>query len=261
MTLGAYSRGSESGAPPLKSFRLVARFVRFAESKGWRGPMLRSTALESRVRITKASEETAGRLAVQSSTGIRVNRVRRDVREDPTAGLLHFACSSLVGGRPLPSECPMLYSATIEYALRALAHIATLEAGERILARDLASATDVPRQFLGKILHRLAKVGLLDSAKGRGGGFRFQRPAEEIIVSDVVDALEGGDITKQCVLGLDECHDEQPCPMHDQWKVFRSALSERVYAMTIADLGRNLKAKRMMHGTKASTPQEVSPNP
>jgi Rrf2 family iron-sulfur cluster assembly transcriptional regulator len=147
------------------------------------------------------------------------------------------------------SERPMLYSATIEYALRALAHIATLEPGERILARDLAAATDVPRQFLGKILHRLAKVDLLASAKGRGGGFRFQRPPEEIVVSDVVVALEGGDITKQCVLGLDECNDEQPCPMHDQWKVFRTALSEKVYAMTVADLGANLKRKRALHSS------------
>jgi Rrf2 family protein len=158
---------------------------------------------------------------------------------------------------PFLPEFPMLYSATIEYALRALAHIATLEPGQRILARDLAAATDVPRQFLGKILHRLAKVDLLDSAKGRGGGFRFQRPAGEIIVSDVVEALEGGDITKVCVLGLDECNDEQPCPMHDQWKVFRAALSERVYAMTIADLGTNLKAKRTLHGASTSVSQPI----
>ena len=52
----------------------------------------------------------------------------------------------------------MLYSATIAYAIRALAHLATLEQGERILARDLAAVTDVPRQFLGKILHRLARA-------------------------------------------------------------------------------------------------------
>jgi hypothetical protein len=65
----------------------------------------------------------------------------------------------------------MLYSATTEYAIRALAYMATLPPNERILARDLADATHVPRQFLGKILHRLTRHGLLESAKGRGGGF------------------------------------------------------------------------------------------
>ena len=140
----------------------------------------------------------------------------------------------------------MIYSATTEYALRALAHMATLEPGHRILARDLAEATNLPRQFLGKILHRLARHGMLDSAKGRGGGFRFQRAPDEIRVADVVELVEGSDLTKVCVLGLDECNDTQPCPMHDQWVLFRTALMERVQSMTIAHLGRNLSAKRAL---------------
>ena len=138
----------------------------------------------------------------------------------------------------------MIYSATTEYAIRALAHMATLEPGERILARDLAAATDVPRQFLGKILHRLARQGMLDSAKGRGGGFRFSRPAEQITLADLVEVVEGKDIMRLCVLGLDDCNDNQPCPMHDQWKAFRERLKTRVHAATRAELGRNLKAKR-----------------
>jgi Rrf2 family transcriptional regulator, iron-sulfur cluster assembly transcription factor len=138
----------------------------------------------------------------------------------------------------------MIYSATTEYAIRALAHMATLPPGERILARDLAAATDVPRQFLGKILHRLARIGLLESAKGRGGGFRFARPPESIALAELVEVVEGEDIMKMCVLGLELCNDSQPCPMHDQWKVFRDRLRDRVHAATLADLGKNLKAKR-----------------
>jgi Rrf2 family iron-sulfur cluster assembly transcriptional regulator len=148
----------------------------------------------------------------------------------------------------------MLYSATIEYALRAMAHIATLEKGERILARDLAAVADIPRQFLGKILHRLARIDLLDSAKGRGGGFRFAKDPQDICVADVVAALDGGDIAKVCVLGLDECHDEQPCPMHEEWKVFRKTLTERVYSMSILDLGKNLAAKRALAKPAAPVP-------
>lgn len=138
----------------------------------------------------------------------------------------------------------MIYSATTEYAIRALAHMATLPPGERILARDLAAATSVPRQFLGKILHRLARLGMLESAKGRGGGFRFARAPETIALAELVEAVEGEDIMKMCVLGLDQCNDSQPCPMHDQWKTFRDRLRDRIHAATLADLGRNLKAKR-----------------
>jgi Rrf2 family protein len=140
----------------------------------------------------------------------------------------------------------MIYSATTEYAIRALAHIATLPAGQRILARDLAEVTGIPRQFLGKILHRLARGHFLDSAKGRGGGFRFAEQPGEICVADVVEAMEGGEGAKKCVLGLDECSDDQPCPMHDEWVVFRRRLMERVYSMTVSDLGRNLDGKRKL---------------
>ncbi|HEX5010368.1 MAG TPA: Rrf2 family transcriptional regulator [Planctomycetota bacterium] len=145
----------------------------------------------------------------------------------------------------------MIYSATTEYAIRALAHMATLPPGERILARDLAEATAVPRQFLGKILHRLARHGLLESAKGRGGGFRFARPPESIPLAELVEAVEGEDIMKMCVLGLDQCNDSQPCPLHDQWKVFSDRIRDRIHAATIADLGRNLRAKR----THSAVPQ------
>jgi Rrf2 family protein len=152
----------------------------------------------------------------------------------------------------------MLYSATTEYAIRALAHMATLEPGERILARDLAAATVVPRQFLGKILHRLARLGILDSAKGRGGGFRYARSPHSVTLAEVVEVVEGEDIMRQCVLGLDQCNDSQPCPMHDQWVRFRDRLKGRVHSATMADLGRNLKAKRAHAGDGRPTPPDRS---
>lgn len=155
----------------------------------------------------------------------------------------------------------MIYSATTEYAIRALSHIATLERGQRILARDLATATHIPRQFLGKILHRLARLEFLDSAKGRGGGFRFAREPEEICVHDVVAAMEGEETHKACVLGLDACDESQPCPMHDEWVGFRRTLMERVYAMTIADLGRNLAAKRASYPRPVRGPDAAPRTP
>jgi Rrf2 family iron-sulfur cluster assembly transcriptional regulator len=137
----------------------------------------------------------------------------------------------------------MLYSATTEYAIRALAYMATLPEGQRILARDLADATRVPRQFLGKILHRLARHGLLESAKGRGGGFRFARPPQDIRLGEIVDLVEGPELLTRCVIGHDLCDDTQPCPLHDLWEPFREGLRDRVHQATLADLGRDLRPK------------------
>lgn len=137
----------------------------------------------------------------------------------------------------------MIFSATTEYALRALAHLATLEGSERMLARDLAAETGIPRQFLGKILHRLARLGVLDSAKGRGGGFRFERSPADIRVFEMVRVFEGGDRTDRCVLGIEGCSDSTPCPMHEEWVVCRDMLVARIYSLTMADLGRTLREK------------------
>jgi len=147
----------------------------------------------------------------------------------------------------------MIFSATTEYALRALAHLATLERGERMLARDLAEETGIPRQFLGKILHRLARLGVLDSAKGRGGGFRFERAPDEIRVAEMVEVFEGEDRMDRCILGIEGCTDETPCPMHAEWIVCRDQLAARIYALTMADLGRTLREKGAPpRGTPAS---------
>lgn len=137
----------------------------------------------------------------------------------------------------------MLYSATTQYAIRALAYMATLPAGQRILARDLADATQVPRQFLGKILHRLARHGVLESAKGRGGGFRFSRLPESVTLGEVVEMVQGTHSIDRCVLGLAACDETQPCPLHDQWMPFCERLHERVHGSTLADLARSLKPR------------------
>ena len=137
----------------------------------------------------------------------------------------------------------MLYSATTQYAIRALAYMATLPVGQRILARDLADATGVPRQFLGKILHRLARHGVLESAKGRGGGFRFARPPESIRLGAVVELVEGPDLLGHCVLGFESCDDTQACPLHDQWDGLRDRMRDQMHGSTLADLGRSLKPK------------------
>jgi Rrf2 family protein len=159
----------------------------------------------------------------------------------------------LIPDRAFPDVLPyMLYSASTEYAIRALAYMSTLPPNERILARDLADATHVPRQFLGKILHRLARHGLLLSAKGRGGGFRLARSPDSITLGEIVALVEGPDLLAQCVLGLEACDETQPCPLHDQWAPLRDRLTDRVHASTLAELGRSLKPK-LPRGDRAAS--------
>lgn len=113
-------------------------------------------------------------------------------------------------------------SQTSEYALRAMAWIAARPSNEPVLARELAGATQVPLHYLSKILRRLVLARLLESRKGRGGGFTLGRPARQIRFRDVLVAVGAYPVEGRCAFGWDRCDARRPCPLHGLW----SELSE-----------------------------------
>lgn len=90
-----------------------------------------------------------------------------------------------------PRAMVSLYGATVEYALHAMLWL--VEPRDKpVSSRDLAALQGVSPTLLAKIMPRLEKAGLIDSSGGISGGYRLARPANEITVRDVVDAVEGG---------------------------------------------------------------------
>jgi len=139
----------------------------------------------------------------------------------------------------------MLFTTVCEYALRALTHLAVYADGRPVQVKDIADAESIPRHFLAKILNQLTYKGLVRAFRGPGGGFLLSRPADEILVRDVVDSIDGFDsIRRRCVLGLDECNDDAPCPMHDSWKRFRETFLGGVSGLTLAQMGTTIVKKR-----------------
>lgn len=107
---------------------------------------------------------------------------------------------------------------TSEYALRAMVYMARKGADRYSGVKEIAAATEVPSNYLAKILQQLAKAGVLESQKGFGGGFRVARPLSKINLLAIVDPLENISRFHRCVLGQRECSDEVACPLHDAWK-------------------------------------------
>ncbi len=134
----------------------------------------------------------------------------------------------------------MILSQASKYALRAAIHLA--RHGEQPqLSRDIATAIDVPGQYLAKILQDLARHGVLTSAKGRGGGFRLSRSPKDLELLTVVRAIEGQHFGEGCVLGLPECTPDDPCPLHDQWGAIRDALLQMLQQTSLSDLSPSSK--------------------
>lgn len=125
-------------------------------------------------------------------------------------------------------------SQTAEYALRAMAWIALHSPRGPILARDLSAGTGIPAEYLSKILRRLVLAGILESRKGRGGGFTLSRPPGQIEFREVLVAMDAYPKDGRCVFGWGECDGSVPCPLHDAWSVlgdrFRAWASRTTFA-------------------------------
>ena len=78
-----------------------------------------------------------------------------------------------------------------KYGLKAMVHLAGLPPGQPALVADIAASNNIPKKFLDAILGELRTAGLVHSKKGRGGGYVLAKPAVDIMVGEIVRALDG----------------------------------------------------------------------
>ncbi|MCU0626419.1 MAG: Rrf2 family transcriptional regulator [Gemmatimonadaceae bacterium] len=131
-----------------------------------------------------------------------------------------------------------MLSQTAEYALRVVTYLAQQPPDEAVPAIAMASKVRVPRNYLSKILHQLAREGLLVSVRGRSGGFRLARAPEKIRLADVVTAFEPTAIVRSCILGRARCSESSPCGAHDEWKRVVQARDRFLLDTVVADVVR-----------------------
>lgn len=130
----------------------------------------------------------------------------------------------------------MLVSQTAEYALRAMAYLATLENGAAVRALDLSEATAIPPHYLSKILRRLVLHDLLLSRKGHGGGFTLARPRDQIRFLDILAAADAAPSENVCAFGWGSCDSQHPCPLHDSWNGMNQEFLRWARETTLADV-------------------------
>ncbi|MBX3379105.1 MAG: Rrf2 family transcriptional regulator [Phycisphaeraceae bacterium] len=105
-----------------------------------------------------------------------------------------------------------MLSQTVEYALRAVVHLAGLKPGQTVNSESIAEQTKVSHGYLAKILRDLVVARLITSQRGPNGGFALARPAGTISMLDVVNAVDPIMRLKECPLG-NPLHIEL-CPLH-----------------------------------------------
>ncbi|MFO0944324.1 MAG: Rrf2 family transcriptional regulator [Planctomycetota bacterium] len=105
-----------------------------------------------------------------------------------------------------------MFSQTVEYALRAVVHLAD-QAPHPRTTEQIAAATKVPHAYLSKVLQNLSKGGIVLTQRGVGGGAMLAKAPEELTILEVVNAVDPIRRIKVCPLGL-EAHGVHLCPLH-----------------------------------------------
>lgn len=130
-----------------------------------------------------------------------------------------------------------MFSSTLEYALRAVTWLAA-RPGEGMTAQRIAEATQVPEDYLSKVLNLLVRGEVLTSQRGRNGGFQLARPAAEISMLAVVNAVEPIQRISKCPLGL-RAHGVRLCPLHrrldDAYALVEEAFGRTTLEELVAD--------------------------
>lgn len=119
-----------------------------------------------------------------------------------------------------------MISKTEEYALRAAIHLARHYEAGSVRSSTLARETGIPANYMSKVLHQLARHGVVVSERGRNGGFRLSRAPGTITLSQLLAPFAPPEGRARCLLGRDECSDDDPCAAHAHWKGARQMIGD-----------------------------------
>ncbi len=128
----------------------------------------------------------------------------------------------------------VIFSRKCGYALRALTHLA--ESRRVCRVREISRAQQVPYPYMAKVLQTLKRKGFVRSTRGVTGGYELGRPAQKVRLIDVLEALDGDQVFRQCIYGLSGCSETTPCPLHEGWKFMRADIEAYLSNHTIADM-------------------------
>ena len=135
----------------------------------------------------------------------------------------------------------MQLSNTSQYAIRILAYMADKK-DSQLNATQLAEILYIPYKFLTKIMTELVKVDLVESIRGREGGFKLKKKSSDIMVSDILDLFNDSIKDEQCVLGIGFCNGMCKCALHDQWMEPKLLLQKMFRESSLEDIaGRGCK--------------------
>jgi Rrf2 family protein len=129
-----------------------------------------------------------------------------------------------------------MLSKSCEYGLRASLYLASLDHDGYVSIGTISEELNISFPVLTKIFQKLNDADLLESQRGPKGGVALTKPADDVTLYDIVVAIDGDDLFRECVLGLPNCGSAEPCPLHDEWVEERDRFETMFRNATLAEL-------------------------
>jgi Rrf2 family protein len=114
----------------------------------------------------------------------------------------------------------------------------------RARTHEIAQRQEIPPALLAKLVPLLVRAGLLDSQRGARGGLALARPAPEINLLEIIEAIEGPISLNRCTVSNAQCDRVERCPVHPVWKKAQEHLVNLLRATTLADLQSSYSSSR-----------------
>ncbi|MCB9262831.1 MAG: Rrf2 family transcriptional regulator [Flavobacteriales bacterium] len=136
-----------------------------------------------------------------------------------------------------------MFSKACEYGIKAIIYIChQSHHDQRVSLKQIATAIDSPVAFTAKILQSLSNHQIIVSVKGHNGGYEIPiKRHTDITLHQIVEAIDGDKIYNGCGLGLEQCNEQKPCPMHFKFKAVRDDLRQMLQTTTVAELTNGLQ--------------------
>lgn len=142
-----------------------------------------------------------------------------------------------------------------DYAVRVMVALAKRPAGARLSTKEIQDEMLTPRAFLQRIIADLSKAGLIITYPGPNGGLQLSRPADEINLRHVWEAIEGALLISDCVQSADSCPLYNGCPVHSRWGRMQNLILQELEGSSLSQLARD--AAQLL---SISLPTELSSN-
>lgn len=152
----------------------------------------------------------------------------------------------------------MNFSRESEYALRGMVALAGI-AGEpqpALTLQEIAAKQNLPPGFLSKIFQKLVRHALLESHRGILRGYTLARPASEITLRQILEAIEGPDLFERCLFSHRRCGVEGRCVVHPYWGRVRGEVARLFEQVSLRDLAASAAAEGKSPGAPAAPPEE-----